>query len=80
MPAAIGDHAPVQGFDPVAGGALAKTGDEGMQKAGATGQQERAGKGKRHPLMLEIPFANRLRMGEKQARKHAKTPFDAGIL
>jgi len=78
--AAVGDHAPVQGFDPLAGGALAKTGDESMEEAGTARQKKRARKGKRYPLMLEIAFADRLRMGEKQARKHAKTPFDAGIL
>jgi len=80
MPAAVGDHASMQGFDPLASGALAKAGDEGVQETGAARQKKRAREGKRHPLMLEIAFADRLRMGEKQARKHAKTPFDAGIL
>jgi hypothetical protein len=30
--------------------------------------------------MLEISFADRLRMADEQTRKHAKTPFDAGII
>ena len=80
MRPAIGDHPAMQGLDPLAGGALAKTGDESMEEAGTARQKKRARKGKRYPLMLEIAFADRLRMGEKQARKHAKTPFDAGIL
>ena len=75
MQEAVGDHPAMQGFDPLAGGALAKTGNERMKQAGATRQQERAGEGKCHPLMLEIPFADRLRMGEKQARKHGKDPI-----
>ena len=75
VPAAVGDHPAMQGFDPLAGGALAKSGDEGMKQAGAARQKQRAREGESHPLMLEIPFADRLRMGEKQARKHGKDPI-----
>ena len=64
----------MQGFDPLAGGALAKAGNERMKKTGAARQKKRAREGKSHPLMLEIPFTDRLRMGEKQARKHGKDP------
>ena len=68
----MGDHAPMQRFDPLAGGALAKAGHEGMQKAGAAGKKQAAGKGKSHALMLEITFADGLRMADKQARKHGQ--------
>ena len=71
---AIYDHAPVQRFDPLAGGTLAKAGHEGMQKAGAAGKKQGPGKGKGHALMLEIAFADGLRMADKQARKHGHYP------
>jgi hypothetical protein len=73
--AAIGDHASMQRFDPLAGGALAKPRHESMQKAGAASHKQRTGKGKRHALMLEIAFSDGLRMADKQARKHGRTPF-----
>lgn len=67
----------MQGLDPLAGGALAKTGNEGMEKTGAARQKQRAGKRKRHALMLEITFADGLRMADEQTRKHGRTPFEA---
>jgi hypothetical protein len=72
--AAMGDHPAVQDLDPLAGSALAKGGDKGVQKTGAARQKKRAGKGKGHALMLEIIFTDRLRMAEKQTRKHGKDP------
>jgi hypothetical protein len=30
--------------------------------------------------VLEISFADRLRMADEQTRKHAKTPFDTRII
>jgi hypothetical protein len=73
--AAIGDHAPVQRFDPLAGSALAKTGNEGMQQAGTAREKQSTGKGKGHALMFQVIFTDGLRMVDKQARKHGQTPF-----
>jgi hypothetical protein len=65
MRPAIGDHAPMERFDPLAGGTLAKAGHEGMQKAGAAGEKQGAGKGKGYALMLEIAFTDGLGMADK---------------
>ena len=72
--APVCDHPAVQRFDPLAGGALAKAGDEGMQKAGATCEQQCAREGKGDALMFQIAFADRLRMGDKQASEHDQNP------
>jgi hypothetical protein len=69
-----GDHPAVQSLDPLAGGALAKTRNKGMEETGTARQKKRTCKGKGHALMLEIVFADRLRMTEKQTRKHGKDP------
>jgi hypothetical protein len=75
-PAAIGHHAVVQFCDPAAGGAFAKPRNQGMDQAGAARQKQASGKGKSHPLMLEIVLADGLGMAEKQARKHDRIPLD----
>ena len=65
----------MQRFNPLASGALAKTGNEGVQQAGAAGQEQGAGKGKGYALVFQIIFTDGLRMVDKQARKHGQTPF-----
>ena len=75
MRAAVGDHPAMQNLDPLAGGALAKAGNECVQETGATGQEQGAGKGERYLLMFQIAFADRLRMTDEQARKHPQIPM-----
>ncbi len=77
MGAAVGDHPAVQGLDPLAGGPLAKAGDESVQEAGAAREKQASGKGKSDPLMLEIAFADRLRMADEQTRKHGQDPVQS---
>ena len=64
----------MQHFDPFAGSALAKTGNESMQEAGAARKKQAASERESHALMLQIAFADRLRMGDKQASKHGQNP------
>ena len=40
-----------------------------MQETGNARQKKRSGKGKSHALMLEIGFADRAGMGEKEPRE-----------
>ena len=71
----VGDHAFMQHGDALRSGALAKTGDNGMQEAGKACQEKRAGEGKRRALMLEIAFPDGLGMGDEKPRKHGQDPI-----
>ena len=72
--AAVGDHSAIQGLDPLAGGTLAQAGDEGMQKTGETCEKQGAREGKGDALMLQIAFADRLRMVDEQSSDHGQIP------
>ena len=72
--AAVCDHAVMQHRNSAGRGAFAKARDHGMEKTGKTGHKKRAGEGKRHALVLEIAFPDRLRMAEEKSRKHGQDP------
>jgi hypothetical protein len=71
--AAVIDHAAMEFLDPVRGRTLAKAWDHRMQQTGKAGQKQDTGEGKGHALMLEVGFAHRLGMDQKEPREHGRT-------